>query len=431
MNIATRKFEALKSGPPVSKTTPTPWLLWNSARMTAKTNSPSSSNSTPVLLMIATTRTPKMFSSVMTTSVMIAIQLLVVEAVGRHVAEPDVVDDRDQRQRQRRNDRRHGQRARPQVDPAREPCVRLRVAEQLRPLEDGAGDREVRGHLREHESDDELAERDDRERPDERPAERPDAEDEQREDAGGRRDVAERRGERAEEVEPAVQRLRVAEAGEIGAVVRRRGAGGGGHGGDASPLVTNVSRRGLPRRHATDTFALHGGAAVARPGSGLHAGALADGVRGDARAARHGDPARPSRARRALASRARPVRPARDLPLHPASGAHRPGPERAPARRPRPPRRDVRRRARAPECPAVARGARGLARGLRQSPGDRARCRGARLPARRARRARAAGGARGRDAGAARGLPGLPPRRRAAPRRARGDHGQRSRSCPP
>ena len=230
MNIATRKFEALKSGPPVSKTTSTPWLLWNSARMTANTNSPSSSNSTPVLLMIATTRTPKMFSSVITTSVTIAIHRWLVEAVGRHVAEPDVVDHRDQRQRQRRHDRRHGQRARPQVDPAREPGVRLRVAQQLRPLEDGAGDREVRGDLREHERDDELAERDDRERPDERPAERPDAEDEQREDAGGGRDVAERRGERAEEVQPAVERLRVAELGEIGAVVPRCGAGGGGHG---------------------------------------------------------------------------------------------------------------------------------------------------------------------------------------------------------
>ena len=69
MNIATRKFEALNAGPPVSNTTPTPWLLWKSARMIANTNSPSSSNSTPVLLISATTRTPKTFSSVITTSV--------------------------------------------------------------------------------------------------------------------------------------------------------------------------------------------------------------------------------------------------------------------------------------------------------------------------------------------------------------------------
>ena len=82
MNIAMRKFDALKSGPPVSKTTPMPWLLWNSARMIANTNSPSSSNSTPVLLMIATTRTPKMFSSVMTTSVMIAIHFWLVRLSG-------------------------------------------------------------------------------------------------------------------------------------------------------------------------------------------------------------------------------------------------------------------------------------------------------------------------------------------------------------
>ena len=92
MNIATRKFAALKSAPPVSKTTPTPWLLWNSARMIANTNSPSSSNSTPVLLMIATTRTPKMFSSVMTTQRDDRDPLLVGQAVGRHVAEADVVD---------------------------------------------------------------------------------------------------------------------------------------------------------------------------------------------------------------------------------------------------------------------------------------------------------------------------------------------------
>src|SRR5215210_673689 len=196
MNIATRKFPALKSGPPVSKTTPTPWLLWNSARMIANTNNPSSSNTTPVLLISATTRTPKMFSSVDHHERDERDPLLVGEAV-RADRDPDVVHHRQQRQRERRHHGRDGQRARPQVDPAREPRVGLGVAQQLRPLEDRAGEREVRGHLGEDERDDELPEGHHREGPDERPAERADPEDEQGEDARRRRDVAERRGERA------------------------------------------------------------------------------------------------------------------------------------------------------------------------------------------------------------------------------------------
>ena len=80
--MATRKFAALNAGPPVSNTTSTPWLLWNAARMIANTNSPSSSNSTPVLLISATTRTPKMFSSVITISVAAAIHFWLVSDAG-------------------------------------------------------------------------------------------------------------------------------------------------------------------------------------------------------------------------------------------------------------------------------------------------------------------------------------------------------------
>ena len=97
--------------------------------------------------------------------------LLVGEAVAASMSlMPMSLMHRDQRQRQRRDDGGDGQRARPQVDPAREPRVRLRAAEELRPLEHRAGDREVRGDLGEVQRDDELAERDDRQRPDERAA---------------------------------------------------------------------------------------------------------------------------------------------------------------------------------------------------------------------------------------------------------------------
>ena len=80
--MATRKFAALNAGPPVWKTTSTPWLLLNSARMIANTNRPSSSNRTPVLLMRATTRTPKMFSSVITISVPAANSFWLVRLSG-------------------------------------------------------------------------------------------------------------------------------------------------------------------------------------------------------------------------------------------------------------------------------------------------------------------------------------------------------------
>ena len=113
------------------------------------------------------------------------------------------------------------------------------------------------------------------------------------------------------------------------------------------------------------------------------------------------------------------------LALDAAPGADGARPERAPARRARPPRRDVRGRAAAAQPASVARGARGLARGLRQPARHRARRRGAGLPARRPGRARAARRARRGDAGAARGLPRLPPRGRALPRRPRRDDGER------
>ena len=160
------------------------------------------------------------------------------------------------------HDRGDGQRARPQVDPAREPRVRLGLAEELRPLEDRARDREVARDLGEVQRDDELAERDDRERPDERAAERADAEDEQREDAGRRRDVAERRGERAEEVQPAVQRLLVAEAARgrrLSSCVERDWSVAA----MAATLVRlwqSMSRLAFAAEGAAvDTFARHGG----------------------------------------------------------------------------------------------------------------------------------------------------------------------------
>ena len=81
-----------------------------------------------------------------------------------------------------------------------------------------------------------------------------------------------------------------------------------------------------------------------RSDGGLRAGPVADGVRGDARAARHRDQARPARARHAAAGRARAVRAARHRALDAAPGADRARAERAPARGARPRRRDVRRR---------------------------------------------------------------------------------------
>ena len=66
MNIATRKNDMLNGAGnwkmfPVllpSKITPTPWLLWATARMMANTTIPRISKKTPVLFTMATTFTP-------------------------------------------------------------------------------------------------------------------------------------------------------------------------------------------------------------------------------------------------------------------------------------------------------------------------------------------------------------------------------------
>jgi hypothetical protein len=58
MNIATRKRPTVPFVPPVLKITPTPWWLWKSARMNAKTTMPRISKRTPTLLISATARTP-------------------------------------------------------------------------------------------------------------------------------------------------------------------------------------------------------------------------------------------------------------------------------------------------------------------------------------------------------------------------------------
>src|SRR5205823_497945 len=71
----------------------------------------------------------------------------------------------------------------------------------------------------------ELPERDDRPAPEEDAADRAQSEREQREDAGRGRDVAEGRGERAEEPERTPQFLPVTEAGELVLVARRFGRG--------------------------------------------------------------------------------------------------------------------------------------------------------------------------------------------------------------
>src|SRR5581483_9390356 len=97
-----------------------------------------------------------------------------------------------------------------EVDPAGEPRVRL-PGQVLRPLEDRAGDRVVARELGEAERDAELSDRDDRPAPDEHAADRRQAEREEREDAGRRRDVAEGHGKRAEDAEGASKLLAIAE----------------------------------------------------------------------------------------------------------------------------------------------------------------------------------------------------------------------------
>ena len=72
MNIAMRKSPTVGLVPPASKITPAPWWLWKSASTKAKTTIPRISKSTPVLLTMATSRTPKMFRTVITTSVTMA-----------------------------------------------------------------------------------------------------------------------------------------------------------------------------------------------------------------------------------------------------------------------------------------------------------------------------------------------------------------------
>ena len=58
MNIAARNVLPLTGRPALLVTTPKPWWLWKAIRMMANTNMPRISNSTPVLLMMATSRTP-------------------------------------------------------------------------------------------------------------------------------------------------------------------------------------------------------------------------------------------------------------------------------------------------------------------------------------------------------------------------------------
>ena len=126
----------------------------------------------------------------------------------------EAVQRGDQRQRQRGHHRGHGQDPGEQVDPPGEPGVGA-VGQELRPLEDRTRHRVVARYLGEVQRHDELAQRDHRPGPDEHPAQRGQAQREQGEDAGRRRDVAERDRERAEQPERPLEFLRVAEPGEI------------------------------------------------------------------------------------------------------------------------------------------------------------------------------------------------------------------------
>ncbi len=58
MNIAATNVLPVTGRPALLVTTPMPWWLWKASSTSAKTNMPRISNSTPVLLMIATSRTP-------------------------------------------------------------------------------------------------------------------------------------------------------------------------------------------------------------------------------------------------------------------------------------------------------------------------------------------------------------------------------------
>ena len=58
MNIAARNVLPVTGTPPLLVTTWKPWWLWKASSTSANTNMPRISKTTPVLLMIATSRTP-------------------------------------------------------------------------------------------------------------------------------------------------------------------------------------------------------------------------------------------------------------------------------------------------------------------------------------------------------------------------------------
>ena len=142
---------------------------------------------------------------------------LVVKAACK--VPPHPVERGNERERQRDTHGGDRQDSGEQIDPAGEPGVRL-PGQVLGPLEHRSCDWIVARELREGQGDDELAQRHDWPAPEEDAANRGQAEEEEREDAGRRRDVAEGDGERAEDAERAAQLLLVAEAGEIVLVAR-------------------------------------------------------------------------------------------------------------------------------------------------------------------------------------------------------------------
>ena len=115
--------------------------------------------------------------------------LRVVRDVQAQVVEKRNEDDRDCHV-----DRGDGEDPREEIDPTREPGV-VPVRQVLRPLVDRAGDGKMRADLGEVESDDELTQGDERPAPDEGRAAKADAQGVESEDAGRRRDVRESDGE--------------------------------------------------------------------------------------------------------------------------------------------------------------------------------------------------------------------------------------------
>ena len=137
---------------------------------------------------------------------------------GKRQAVPaEAVEGRNERQWQRGNHRGHRQDSGEEVNPAGDPRI-TPGAQVLGPLEYRAGDRIVARHLGEVERDDELAEGHHGPGPDEYPAQGGQPEREQREDAGRGRDVAERDCPRAEQAQPALQFLLVAETSQVGRI---------------------------------------------------------------------------------------------------------------------------------------------------------------------------------------------------------------------